>query len=492
MPSSRLSDLDIARAFVCPHWPYWERFGDPALKRADDEADSSDLFERLWSEQAIIDGIAPEAAYVSLALSPAQAAETTEKLMRAGEAAIAHPTLMTETRYGQPSLLVRKDGHSQLGDYLYVPIDIRRGIHLRKDEAFRLFFYGELLREIQGAFPTSYTFVNRDGLSFDAPLDQSAEEYRVFIENLRRTIEGECPSPVYRKGCQDTSPWGKACLQLAQSKDDISLLFSISQKQMAGLRSQGVETVHQAAEMDPAQLENTSPGLTLRSLIRLQRQARSLVDRSALVRSPWPTEAPHTHVFFDIESHPGTDEDYLYGFLVRDEHGNERWERIDTFKGGDESHLWRDFLAFVRTLPRNYRVYHYGDYETQRLRTLALRYQTNDPWLEAFLANMIDVKELVRDALVLPLFFYSIKAVATFLGYRWREAEIRHGRDSVRLYEQWLETRDPEIARALATYNEDDVRGLAHTVVWAETWAAKEGLFLPPYPWETPSATLGA
>lgn len=488
MSRSPLTDLDIARAFVCPHWPYWDRFGDQKLKRTNDEAEMEDLFEMLWNEKTIIEQLGPKAVFVDES-DQRKAAEQTEQLMQEGVAAIANPVLLTEIGSGRPSLLLRKEGTSRFGAYAYAPLDIRRGIHLRKDEAFRLFFYGDLLEQIQGTQPTSFTFANRDGVCFEAKADELAVEFRDFIERLRQTIDGECPDPVYRKGCQDTSPWGQACFQLAQSKDDLALLFSISQKQMAGLRAQGIETVHQAAEMDPIQLDGTAPGLTLRSLIRLQRQARSLVDRSILVRHPWPEAAPHTHVFFDIESHPGTDEDYLYGFLVRDEGVPERWQTIDTFSSGSEETLWKAFLAFIQTLPQNYRVYHYGDYEYTRLTTLAQRYRTNDPWLTQFMERMIDVKELVRDCLVLPLFFYSIKAVAGFLGYHWRE-DIRHGRDSVRMYERWLEEKDPSVAAALQTYNEDDVRGLAHAVVWAERHARKEETILPPYPWTIVSDTL--
>ena len=473
---------------MCPHWPYWERFGDPALKHTDDEADAQDLFEMLWSEQAIILQLAPEALFVS-ATNAAEAAKQTEELMQQGASAIAKPTLLTEDGFGRPSLLLRKEGSSRFGDFLYVPLDIRRGIHLRKDEAFRLFFYGDLLEIIQGTAPTSYTFVNRDGMCFAAAIEERALEYREYIQRLRQTIDGACPEPVFRKGCQDTSPWGRACKQLAQSRDDIALLFSISQKQMSGLRSQGIETVHQVAEMDPAQLDGVAPGLTLRSLIRLQRQARSLVDRSVIIRSPWTESAAHTHVFFDIESHPGTDEDYLYGFLVRDTGAPDQWQTIDTFTSGSEYALWSQFLDFVHALPPNYRVYHYGDYEYTRLTTLAQRYHTHDPSLTQFMERMVDVKELVRDCLILPLFFYSIKAVADFFGYHWHES-IRHGRDSVRMYERWLQTKDSSIATTLTRYNEDDVRGLAHAVRWAEIWAKTETTYIPPYPWSTDSDTL--
>lgn len=478
-----LRDVDIARSFVCPHWPYWDRFGDPALKRDNDEARTSDLFEKLWMEQELIQTHAPEAVWIDQDLTDEEAAIQTQALMTRGVPAIAHPVLRTDGRQGKPSLLIRTGGTSRLGDWKYAPLDIRRAIHLRKDEAFRLYFYEELLRELQGATPAFLRCLNRDGELFDAPNDQWREEYPAFIRQLERVTQGECPLPVYRKGCADTSPWGQACLALAVERDDIALLFSISQKQMDGLRAQGIETIHQAADMDPLQLEGVAPGLTLRALLRLQRQARSLVDRSVLIREPWPAISAKTIVAFDIETHPGTDQDYLYGFVV--EHaGNTHEYTLTTLETPhDEAWLWNQFLALIPTLPPEYAVYHYGDYEVTRLQTLAKRYKTEqNPWLIQFMDRFVDIKELVRDSCIFPLFFYSLKAVAGFLGFA-REQDVRHGRDSVLLYEQWLRTQDPTLAQALIQYNRDDVYALIHVLRWAITYATREGLYTEPYPW---------
>ncbi len=489
MQAHLLTDVDIARAFICPHWPYWERFGDPTMKKQKDEASTQDLFEHLWMERELIQSLAPDAVWIE-GKTDTERADQTLAHMQAGVAAIAKPLLQAADRSGSPSLLVRTENTSAFGNWAYAPVDIRRALTLRKDEIFRLCFYGELLEELQQASPKYLRMVNRDHESFDVDRGAYADEYHLFLKRLERTIEGECPSPVYRKGCEDTSPWGNACRKLAADRDDIALLFSISQKQMEGLRSQGVETIHQMADIDPAQLDGSAPGLTLRSLLRLQRQARSLLDHSVLVREPWPEQDHATDLFFDIESHPGTDQDYLYGFLVRAADGTTQAHAIHTLDGSSEQDLWKAFLAFLPTLPPDYRVYHYGDYECTRLLTLAARYETkNNPWLEQFLDRMIDVKELVRDSLILPLFFYSLKSVAGFLGYTWRES-IRHGRDSVREYELWHETRDQHIAERLISYNEDDVRATAHVVDWARAWATTESLYPPPYPWKTDSGTL--
>ncbi len=486
-PPHLVSDLDLARTFVCPHWPYWERFGDAHLKKQNDEASEHDLFEQLSMERALIDEIAPDVQWIEETSSYEERAQHTERLMQEGAPAIGHPVLMTGDGIGRPSLLLRHAGTSAFGAWAYAPIDIRRTIALRKDEAFRLFFYDELLLTIQHAHAPQLLCKNRDNETFRADTNELwRAEYPAFMETLRQVISGECPLPVYRKGCKDTSPWGEACLKLAADRDDLALVFSISQKHLHALRGNGIETVHQLAELEPLAYEHLASTLSLRALERLHRQAKSLGERSVNVHKPWPDLRTHPAVFFDIESHPESDDDYAYGCLVRLMDGTETFHTFTTLDGSlaDAEALWHAFLTFLTTLPDDARIYHYGDYEPTRFHQLAARYHTqNNVRLIHFFDQFVDVQELVRACVVFPLFFYSLKSIGTCIGFSRDEETVRHGRDSVRLYETWLTSREEGIARTLIRYNEDDVRELAAVCQWGETYAKEACTYTEPYPW---------
>lgn len=481
MPTKPLTATDFYRFFQCPHWPYWERFGDPALRRPLSETEEQRLADGLVHEHEII-----ASQFIGIesleSLDLDEAAAKTIELMKAGAPAIYQGVLMDGDWIGKPDLLERQPGKSIFGDWYYKPVDVKRAHELKKEHMCQLYFYALLLERIQGHFPAHPEIINGDGerISFEASL--FATEFQNILEQLERIRSGECPDPVYRKSCEDTSPWGKACKRLAEERDDIALLYNVDVRKLRALRSLGIRTVADAAEMTPFALEGQAPGLTLRSLESIQRQARSLREGSVLIRAPFISPTQGLEIHFDIESYPPTDRDYLFGFWI-----NERGGRYISFVAEnderDEEKMWRDFLAWCATLPEIFTVYHYADYEISRLHALARRYGTeSDPYLARFLNSMVDVKELVREHVVFPLHFYSLKAIAKFLGFKW-EGDVQGGGQSVFAYEYWLESGDRSILDAIIQYNREDVQATAHVLAWMQEYAGAETSFRQPYPW---------
>lgn len=476
-----ITDVDIVRFFACPHWPYWERFGDPALKRSLDTSES-ELLEKLWHEQEVIKVLAPEIVHLSTDEYTA-GAEETERLMQAGVPAIYRPMLRYGRWIGRPTLLLRIDDPSHLGPFSYIPVDIRRSHAMRKDEQMRLLFFAWLIEMKQGVYPSRLEMVNADREHLTVSPEQHQEAFRDLLFRLEGVCDGELPEPVYRKACEDTSPWGQACFKLAVEQDDIALLFNVTQRQLHSLRLLGVQTVHQAAEIEPLDYVDREPGLTFKALLHVQRQAKSLVERSVIVRSAVESPRCSLEIFFDIESHPGTDSDYVYGLFTRRE-GKEEFLRFTAEAPEQEERLWREFLVWLETLPSDACIYHYGDYEQTRLTVMAKRYHDEEnPWLKRFCSQMIDIKELVSDHVTFPIFFYSLKAIGAFLGVR-RSEDIHHGRESVFVYEDWLKTKNPFLWRQLLEYNEDDVRATASLLDWLRVYAKTDATYAEPYPWQ--------
>ncbi len=52
---------------------------------------------------------------------------------------------------------------------------------------------------------------------------------------------------------------------------------------------------------------------------------------------------------------------------------------------------------------------------------------------------------------------HSIKTLATFLGFKWRDTNPS-GVASIEWYARWCKTRDPAIKQQILEYNEDDCR----------------------------------
>lgn len=482
-----LTATDYYRYFQCPHWPYWERFGDSKDRRALTTAEEEQQADGIRHEQDIVRALFVGTDAISLDyVRRDEGIAATEALMRKGVSIIYQGWLADAERdwVGRPDILERHEGKSRFGNWYYVPVDIKRAHHLRKDHMAQLTFYAELLERLQGTFPAHPAIVNGDGerLTFDASAFL-AEFHEITVE-LERVVQGECPESVYRKSCEDASPWGNACKRLAQEGNDISLLYNVDIRKLKALRQHGIRTVDDAADMDPVQLENASPGFTLRALLAVQRQARSLRDQCVIIKRPLDHETRGLEIHFDIESYPADDMDYLFGFWIGDFYLGE-YKAFVAEKVTDECVMWKQFLLWLETLPAEYTVYHYASYELARLTILAKRYgDEENVWLERFRGNMVDIKTLVAEHCVFPLYFYSLKAIGAYLGFEWKGG-VKGGRESVTAFEDWLNKQDRDVLDAIIEYNRTDVRGTAFLLDWLKKYAKRETLYTKPFPWQS-------
>ncbi len=412
-------------------------------------------------------------------------AEKTLRLMKRGANVIYDGCLSYEGIVGHPTLLVRKDQPSALGEWSYIPVLVKRRHVLRKEDHLHVGWQGWLLSNIQDLMPIEGFVLGPDGELLPSDPREAELEVKEVIEELKRITAGECPEPTLRKACLDTSPWGACCLELAERAQDIALLFQVNRRQRHALRQIGIATVDQAAAMDPSQFSGLDPRLTLKSLQAIQRQARSLQEAAIIVRAPFVPSAIPYEIHFDIESYPPTDTDYLFGCLVRDrEHGTATFLSFVAKRLGDEKRLWTKFLSWINTLPEQYVVYHYSLYEQERLGVLAKRYQTeDDPALRRFMAAMVDLNEIVKDHAAFPLYIYSLKNIGTIVGATW-EGAVSHGADSVTVYERWLSEKRPEDLAALIRYNEEDTWATAKLVDWLTAYASQETIYRKPFPWD--------
>jgi predicted RecB family nuclease len=63
--------------------------------------------------------------------------------------------------------------------------------------------------------------------------------------------------------------------------------------------------------------------------------------------------------------------------------------------------------------------------------------------------------DVVRSKTEWPTYDYSIKTLATYLGFKWRDKEPS-GAASIEWYHRWVESGDTTIRQRILDYNEDD------------------------------------
>jgi predicted RecB family nuclease len=453
------------KQLACPHWIYFDAFGDPAKKKELSDFQQRLLLQGLRHEEDVIADL--DYVEVEKGMPREERAAETLRLMREGVERIYHGVLVADDLVGEPDLLERRnDASSDLGAYHYVAVDIKSAERLNDAHKCQLSCYGELLRRVQGRRPAEGYVLNASKVRSPFSLADYDEQFQETLAAVRSALAGNRPLPHLSSGCKQ-SPWFGECKALAEETQDIALLYNVKRKTMAALRGKGIRTVPDAAAMDVDELADSSTALKRKTLSRIKVQAVSLLDKKHRIRAAYRFPEVATEIFFDIEGDPMRQVEYLFGFLVRDG-GTEQYKAILAERPEDEETMWREFLRWLGTLPDAYAVYHYGAYEMSRMTSFAARYGGSKD-LEAFQERMIDLNEVVKDHVVFPLYFYSIKDIGKYIGYE-RSGEITGGGDSISYYERWLDEGDRGALEAVIEYNTDDVIATR----WLKDWLAGE------------------
>ncbi len=449
---------------ACPHWLWFDRFGDPEKKKEPSDFQMRLLEQGIAHERDVI----ADQEYVEVqGATREERAERTLELMRDGVERIYHGVLVAGDMVGEPDILEKRlDKGSGFGAYHYVAIDIKSAEKLNDAHKYQIAFYGDLLKAVQGTRPEYGYVLNRHRVAIGFSLREFDDQYREALAAVRKTLAGDCPAPHLSSGCKQ-SPWFAECKALAEETNDIALLYNVKRKTMQALRAAGIRTVADAAAMDVAALADSSTAMKHKTLVRIKLQAEALLSGTHLIRKPARFPDVATEIFFDIEGDPMRQVEYLFGFLVRSG-GTEAYVPILAERPEDEEKMWRAFLDWIAELPEPYAVYHYGAYEASRLSSLAARYGSSKA-LERFRDRLIDLNEIVKDDVVFPLYFYSIKDIGTYIKFE-RQGKITGGGDSISYYERWIEEGDRGALDAVIEYNTDDVVATR----WLKDWLAME------------------
>jgi uncharacterized protein len=201
-------------------------------------------------------------------------------------------------------------------------------------------------------------------------------------------------------------------------------------------------------------------------ILRFHNQAQVLISNEPVILKKSEFPQVENEIYFDIESDPTEAVDYLLGVLMRRANGKAEYKNFLARDKGEEEKIWREFLDFLESL-KDFVIYHYSYYEREVFSRLAQKYGISRALEDKFKNNAIDLHLAVTEAAVLPLYFYSLKDVAQYLGFQW-SAEDAGGAESVVWYNEWQKTGDQKIMEKIIKYNEDDVRATLFVKEWLE------------------------
>jgi len=382
-----------------------------------------------------------------------------------------------------------------LPDGSYIPVDIKSGMGYErsdKDEegeegkpkkhyAVQLALYVELLQ--RHGFKNDFRALIFDihGNEVEYHLDQPMgvrnkmtfwEFYQQTKEAVRILRKNELQNKPALAGCCKLCPWYKSCKKWCVKTDDLTTIFYVGRKvrdtinedlgikKASDLLSLNIQEILSTKVKDKNYLkgigEKTLKKMTIRAKILSETKQPIVHDRICFPDVSW-------ELFFDIEDDPTQEFVYMHGVYERHE-GKERYIHFTAKENTAtaEKEAWADFWEYINQLPTNdFAVYYYSHHEKTTYRRLQKEYPDviDAEALEVFFENpnVIDLYKIVLSNTDWPVSSYSLKELAVYLGFKWRD-ETPSGALSIQWFNEYLKTKDAKQLERILLYNEDDCK----------------------------------
>ncbi len=404
-------------------------------------------------------------------------ADATKELMRQGVDYIHKGVLLYHddrgvTLLSRPDLLVKCSTASDLGAWSYIPHQIKLGKRPKLDYQIVAAFHAWVLAQVQGLMPETSILILRGRSDYQVNLAKLQDRFHQTLNACIQMLLSRTEPEVFisRQRCH-LCHWYSSCYATAKSELHLSLLAGVTPSRYDYLQTLGLTTVASLAAVEPAVLELEWERSIAQQLVL---QAKSTLTGKALVKSDLTLlpVAP-VEIYFDIEAVPELHLDYLLGLLVVDRSSEtDRFYPLLAEELADEQLIWEQFLELVWRYP-SAPIFHFCDYEVKTVRRLARRYQTASPRWEPLMTRLVDVHQLVSQGAILPVESYSLKSIARWVGFEWRDSDAS-GAQSLYWSDQWQKTGDRAFSEAIVRYNEDDCRATQRVKDWLWTFLAEK------------------
>jgi predicted RecB family nuclease len=464
----------------CPHRLYLDLFEDPA-RRDPETAFMKLLWERGvdFEKQVIAEMKQP---FLDLSSFGGLEKESrTRKALDEGISLIYSGRLSTDNLVGEPDLLLKKDDS-------YIAGDIKSGSGLEGENdlsegkpkvhyATQLGLYTDILEQLNYSRLRTPFIHDIHGKDITYDLEQSRgkrsheswwEAYQQALSDVQQIIEQKSiTTPAHCSACK-LCHWRSHCLRHLILVKDLTLIPELGRKKRDILHHQ-IKKFTDFAKKPLSEFifgkKTIFPGMGIDTLNKYHARAKLLakIDTHAYAKSKIEFPQIDTELFFDVETDPMHDFCYLHGFVERHYRDPSTEKYIPFFANhANEKEEERVFIDAWHYIKQHFpcTVYYYSPYEKTIWKKLGQKYPEiiTPSELESFFSSplVIDLySDIVRKYTEWPTYNYSIKDLAKYLAFRWRD-ESPSGAESIEWYHRWLEKGKIEIKERILQYNEDD------------------------------------
>lgn len=470
----------------CRRRVYLDSYGDAALKDP-----PSDYFVKLREDSAdhraaMLTQFEPLERPVFDRYDWEAGAKATYRMMAEGVASIHRGVLIAQgpgdvLYRTEPDVLVKCKGESWLGDWYYVPYNVKMGKKPKPEYQLVSAFGAYVLAETQGVWPDMAGLLLKER-EYAVNLERYVPKLQEALDDCLDVRNGMMRQPespevfISRSRC-DMCPWLSHCYQVAKEQSHLSLLPGVTKTRYPTLVSMGLTTVEALAQAQPTHLANeldVEQPVTEKMIFQAQAQwtgeAIARLHNGKFLLTPQQVPTTDIELYFDIEAAPDKDLIYLHGVLVvNNETKEETFHALVAESPDAEETAWFEFLALVDSYP-DAPIYHFCPYEAQTVRRLAELYGNGSVDIEVLLDRFVDIHKRVVDAVALPVESYALKHLARWMGFEWRD-EDANGAQSICWYDDWLRTGDRTYLNTILRYNEDDCQATYRVKDWLVNFA---------------------
>lgn len=476
--------------FQCPHRVWRDEWGPQSEK----DPEPNPFVQLLWER-----GVAYEKERLLLAgelvnitdVPFEERAAYTLNAMNDGAPLIYQGVLRIDDLLGIPDFLRREPDGS------YLPIDVKSGMglegvdddaeeggegKLKKPYAVQLALYVDALRRLKFATAHRGAILDIRGkeVIYDLLTAQGKRTPETYWELYERTkqsvaalMAGEAQNDPAMVGACKLCPWYESCNRWVKDNDDLTGLFYVGRKArdplvtdagaktIRDLCSANIEELLLRKEKDKTFLKGFGEASLKKAVTRakIMRERKEPILYEDLSFPSVPYE-----LFFDIEDDPTQEFVYMHGVYERTPNGERYIDFTSTEVSPEaERDAWGRFWAYIRSLPPDgYAVYYYSKHERTTYRKMRERYPdvVSEEELEKFFDPQIAIDlygDVVFKKTDWPLGSYSLKAIAQYLGFAWRD-ETPSGALSIQWFNEYVVKKDPAVLDRIRLYNEDDCK----------------------------------
>lgn len=418
----------------------------------------------------------------------------THEALRNGPDVIYQGALFEPPWHGFSDFLLRVNGvRSALGDYAYDIADTKLARTAKPKHVLQLCVYGDLLTRAQGVEPPHLHVALGNGTHASI----RTADVRHYAAIARDRFEAFVSGPALATkadpcGHCSFCRWKSRCEDFWNEVDDLSLVANISRGQREKLAASGVGSMHALAQLPAG---SVIANLQAATLERLRGQAELQVARRDQGTAPVTIlpaasgrgfqrlpEPDPSDLFFDMEGDPLFEGglEYLFGFTII-ENGQPKFQAFWGHDRAGEKQAFEQAVDFAQArllaAPKAH-IYHYGTYEPNALKRLAMYHGTRETAIDDLLrqGKLVDLYKVVTEALQIGEPRYSLKNLETYYLDQKRGGEVVTAGESVVMYERWRSLGDDAILAQIQDYNEADCRS---------TWQCRDWL-LRNRPQDTP------